>query len=209
MGLEARCSVTWQGKTWTAALHLDSLSLQVRGRAALNVPLAGIERVALGAGTLELLTAEGTLSLALGEASEKWARKISSPPTRAKKLGLAPGVRVSLVALEDAELERELAEAGARRVSSRAGADLVFLGVEAAADLERLPALRARIEPDGALWVVRPKGKAAAVKEADVRQRARQAGLVDVKVVAFSATHSADKFVIPARERSVKQSGRR
>jgi hypothetical protein len=206
MGLEARCPVTWQGKTWTAGVHLDSLSLQVRGRPPLNVPLASVTQVTRAADRLELQTAEGTLSLSLGDACEKWALKIASPPSRSKKLGMAPGVRVSLVALEDAELERELADAGALRVSSRAAADLVFFGVNAARDLDRLPALRARIEPHGALWVVRAKGKAATVDEGEVRRRARDAGLVDVKVVSFSDTQSADKFVVPARDRPKKAS---
>lgn len=38
-------------------------------------------------------------------------------------------------------------------------ADLVFFGAENRAALDKLPALRSLIKPDGALWVIRPKGQ--------------------------------------------------
>ena len=39
------------------------------------------------------------------------------------------------------------------------------------------------------------------VSESEVRTAGRAAGLIDVKVVRFSDTHTADKFVIPKEER--------
>jgi hypothetical protein len=50
------------------------------------------------------------------------------------------------------------------------------------------------------LWVVYPKGKKA-LTEADVLGAGRKAGLKDVKVVGFSATHTALKFVVHAEKR--------
>ena len=44
-------------------------------------------------------------------------------------------------------------------------------------------------------------GRGAEVAEGDVRAAGRAAGLVDVKAVAFSETHSADKFVFPVAAR--------
>jgi hypothetical protein len=88
-----------------------------------------------------------------------------------------------------------------QQVTDRVRADVVLYAVSAPRDLERLSALRSAIEPNGAIWVVRVKGKAATVKEAEVMSAARAAGLVDIKVVAFSETHSADKLVIPVKDR--------
>lgn len=68
----------------------------------------------------------------------------------------------------------------------------------------RLPGLRARLEPDGMLWVSWPK-KAAGVETDLSREVVREvglaAGLVDVKVCAVDETWSALKFVIPVAAR--------
>jgi hypothetical protein len=39
------------------------------------------------------------------------------------------------------------------------------------------------------------------ITETDVRSAGLQAGLVDIKVVSFSATHTALKFVVPKSKR--------
>ena len=49
--------------------------------------------------------------------------------------------------------------------------------------------------------MVSPKGKGALVKDTDVMAAAREAGLVDTKVVSFSDTHTALKLVIPVAKR--------
>jgi hypothetical protein len=48
--------------------------------------------------------------------------------------------------------------------------------------------------------VVRPKGRTE-ITEDDVMKAGKAAGLVDVKVVRFSETHTAEKFVIPLSRR--------
>jgi hypothetical protein len=45
-----------------------------------------------------------------------------------------------------------------------------------------------------------PKGSDA-ISERDVMTAGKAAGLVDVKVVRFSDTHTAEKYVIPAGKR--------
>jgi hypothetical protein len=55
-----------------------------------------------------------------------------------------------------------------------------------------------------ALWIVFPKGKPKTpdnITERDVFSVGRATGLKDVKVVGFSATHTALKFVIPLSKR--------
>jgi hypothetical protein len=82
--------------------------------------------------------------------------------------------------------------------------DLVFYPAERRAALDRLSRLRLAIKPDGAIWVVRPKGRQA-ITESDVRAAGKRADLVDVKVVSFSDTHTAEKFVIPVSKRAARQ----
>jgi hypothetical protein len=81
------------------------------------------------------------------------------------------------------------------------GADAIFVGVSHAADFERISAAKSAIKPNGAVWLIRPKGSAE-ITERAVMAAGKAAGLVDVKVVAFSMTHSALKFVIPVKDRS-------
>ena len=69
-----------------------------------------------------------------------------------------------------------------------------------AADLARIPALIEWIHPAGALWAVWPKGRKE-LNENHIREAALDAGLVDVKVARFSATHSALKLVVPKAKR--------
>ena len=52
----------------------------------------------------------------------------------------------------------------------------------------------------GTMWMIRPKGRRE-ITDGDVISAARAAALVDVKVVRFSETHSAEKFVIPKDKR--------
>jgi hypothetical protein len=79
-------------------------------------------------------------------------------------------------------------------------ADLIFLAANRREDLDGIGELKASLAADGGLWIVRPKG-AAEISERDVRERARAAGLLDVKVCAFSATHTAEKLVVPRAKR--------
>jgi hypothetical protein len=50
------------------------------------------------------------------------------------------------------------------------------------------------------LWLVYPKGKKE-VTEKDVIGAGRKTGLKDVKVVGFSPTHTALKFILPLAKR--------
>jgi hypothetical protein len=113
--------------------------------------------------------------------------------TRIEKLGVKPGQSVLLVGVTDAYFIAELQAAGVR--ITRTGApDAIFCAVPTRATLSSLAGLAKRMTRDGALWTIRPRGSAA-ISEADVRKAGRAAGLVDVKVVRFSETHTAEKFV--------------
>jgi hypothetical protein len=203
MGRELETRVIFAGvERPRARVHLDSKALQVSGRPRIEVAFAEVARVEVDAGRLRLSTPRGLLVIEAGEEAETWAQKIRTPPTRAKKLGLRSGARAAISGVDDASLPAELEAAGATLGPLQAPLDLVFLGVDSAASLARLPSLVTQLASDGALWIVRRKGRGASVSEDAVRSAARSAGLVDVKVVAFSDTHSADKFVIPVAARA-------
>src|ERR687896_336691 len=97
------------------------------------------------------------------------------------------------------------AKNGGVRLSTRLSgeADIIFYGAESRPALNKLQALQKNLKRDGAIWVIRPKG-VDAITEADVMKAGKAAGLVDVKVVRFSDTHTAEKFVIPVAKRRRK-----
>ena len=124
-----------------------------------------------------------------------------SPKSLIEKLGVKPGGRISLLGVNDAAFLRELERSGAdvsRR--RRASSDLVFLAVEHVDDLARLAGLEPYLVRNGAVWAVFPKGRKD-LREVDVIGAGVGAGLVDNKVVRFSETHTALRFVIPLARR--------
>jgi hypothetical protein len=115
------------------------------------------------------------------------------------KLGIRPGMRVAIIDVDDVDIRPLIAE---RTTDLTEGmpdpeTDVVLLGAETPADLEPLPVLAARIRPNGAIWVVSRKGKAATLHYDDLLEAAKAAGLIDNKVAAFSATHTSIRLVIP------------
>lgn len=117
------------------------------------------------------------------------------------KLGVKPGMRVSVIDVPDVEFVAHVAARGADVwTKRRARSDLLFVGFEDRVRLTRLRAHRGFIAPDGAIWAVWPKGRKE-LTENHVRDAALDAGLVDVKVVAFSETLSALKLVIRKADR--------
>jgi hypothetical protein len=150
---------------------------------------------------LTLKSTEGVLTLAIGAKAEKWAAAITSPKSRIDKIGVKPGQRVSALGVSDRAFVDELNAAGAD-VSERVrkDSDAIFIAVESSADLRRIASLAKSLAPAGALWAIRRKGVADA-SEALTMAAGKAAGLVDVKVVRFSETHTAEKFVIPKSRR--------
>jgi len=79
--------------------------------------------------------------------------------------------------------------------------DLVFMSADKKRDLERLKRVKSWIEPNGAIWVVRPKGGRSSLKDTDLIEAGLAAGLVDNKIASFSETHGAMRFVFRLRDR--------
>ena len=168
----------------------------------MSIPFKAIKKLTARDGTLTLDSDGGPLSLLLGDAAEKWAVKIQHPPSRFDKLGVKKAWRVSAVGVNDraflAELEGAVTQLSIGRTVK--DSDAIFLGATKESELTRLAKLKESLKANGALWVIRPKGRPE-ISERAVMAAGKAAGLVDVKVVSFSPTHTAEKFVIPRRDR--------
>ena len=81
-----------------------------------------------------------------------------------------------------------------------AGSRSIFFAAASAKDLSQISKLAKSLKGAAALWIVYPKGQKQ-LTENDVLAAGRKSGLKDVKVVGFSPTHSALKFVIPVEKR--------
>jgi len=119
------------------------------------------------------------------------------------KLGIRPGMRVAVIDVDDAEIRARIAE---RTTDLSEGwpepdTDIILLGADTHEALATLRELAACIRPNGAIWVVSRKGKAATLRDVDVIDAAKLARLVDNKVASFSSTHTALRLVIPVARR--------
>ena len=201
MGLDTRCCATFNKQTSVGRVQLETDYVLFRGDFRVKLALAAITGLTTKGGVLSLKSAEGTLALALGAAADKWAAKIGSPKSRIEKLGVKPGLRVSVLGVVDPTFIDELTAAGADvSTRGRKGSDQIYVAVESSKDLERFKTALPSLTPDGAIWAIRRKGLTDA-SEAATMAAGKAAGLVDVKVARFSETHTAEKFVRPVATR--------
>jgi hypothetical protein len=200
MGQEVECRMRYQERTAAGKAYLETDFVLFRGDSRLKVLLKDLTGVKAAEGVLKLEFPGGPAELELGKAAAKWAEKILHPPSRTDKLGVKRGIAVRLSGDFEPEFLDELQAQGALVMEGRAKAGLVFLKARKTADLGKVARLISGIVPDGGIWVVYPKG-VQEIREVDVIHAGRMAGLKDVKVASFSATHTALKFVIPVTKR--------
>jgi hypothetical protein len=118
------------------------------------------------------------------------------------KLGVKPGQKILILGVDDPAFLNEIRSVSPMFAERKPAADLeiIFFGAEQKKDLGRLAPLRKAIVSNGAIWVIYPKGQKD-IREVDVIAAGKNAGLVDNKVVGFSATHTSLRFVIPLANR--------
>lgn len=202
MGNEATGRIVVDGIPADVKMLLETDELIVRGELRMKIPFAEVQAADAAGELLRLRWDDHEIELAVGPDAAKWMQKIRHPKSVIDKLGIKAGQRVSIVGvLEDdrflADLEARSGDVS-RRV--RKESDVLFFATSARKELARLESLKQSIKPNGAIWIVRPKG-VATISETDVIAAGRAAGLVDVKVVRFSETHTAEKLVIPVTKR--------
>lgn len=195
MGRERDCTAIIGSESIAGKALLETEEVIFRGaERPLRLRFAALKRIEAKNGKLHL----DDVVLDLGEDAPKWEAAIKNPKSRIQKLGIKSGQRVAIFGIDDTSFLEEL-RAIVPALETK-DLDAIFFGANAIVDLAALPKTIAKLAKNGALWIVRPKG-VAAITEGDVRARARAAGLVDVKVVKFSETHTAEKFVLPVSKR--------
>jgi hypothetical protein len=182
---------------------LETKEIIFRGDTPRRIPFARMKSVAARNGDLLVRVAGELLAFEVGEkAAAKWREKILHPRSRVEKLGVQAEARVSLFGDFPKDFLQELAKLECRVHRSAAAGDApwIFVLVESEKELPAVARLAKKMAGSVGLWVVYPKGRQD-ITEAGVISTGRKAGLKDVKVVGFSATHTALKFVIPLADR--------
>lgn len=208
MGLELNAPVQFTpagGKklAGNAKVLIETDELIVRGDVRAKFPRASIREAKVRNGAVTVISDVGVLTISLGAAAEKFLKKLVEPPkSRIDKMGIGPNARVVIVNFPDRAFRTELTALGPGVVAARAGKneELIVLGVEKASDLARITAAEKSLAPNGALWVIHPKG-VSGVRDTDIFAEAKRNGLTYVKVARFSDTHTAEKLVRPKAAR--------
>src|SRR6266852_2997626 len=205
MGQELVCTLRYGKQRSEGKALLETSELIFRGAEdgfRLKIVFSNIKSAKAVDGELRLQTAEGLAVFELGPAAEKWCEKILHPKSRIEKLGVKPGAKVSLVGGLDAGFLAEIGKLTKSVSKNKVAADSewIFFSADSKEDLGALPKISKSMKGAAALWIVYPKGQKH-ITENDVLSAGRKCGLRDVKVVGFSTTHTALKFVIPLSDR--------
>jgi hypothetical protein len=207
MGSEVKCRVRFGKQESQGRALLETSEVIFRGDFRLKISFATIQSVKVVDGELQVRIPDGLARFELGASTaEKWREKILHPKTRIEKIAIKPGTRVSLVGFEnqDEEFVKELESAKAVIMPAdntlAKDCDSIFLSIDTQKQLTQIVKIARKMLGAVALWIVYPKGQQH-ITEGDVLSAGRKAGLKDIKVVGFSPTHTALKFVIPVNKR--------
>ena len=202
MGNEATCKVRFGKQESEGKALLETNEVLFRGEFRLKIPFSSIKSAKTADGELRLQTADGLASFQLGPAAEKWLEQILHPKSRIEKLGVKAGAKVSLLGQFGADFLREVSGLTKSIAKEKAASDSehIFFAADSKDDFSALSKIAKAMSGAAALWIVYPKGQKH-ITENDVLAAGRKLGLKDVKVVGFSATHTALKFVIPLDKR--------
>jgi len=202
MGNEVKGALRARGERYEGKILLETNEIIFRGGDhRFKIAFGEMRRVTAGNGELRVDTKDGAKVFEVGAAAEKWREKVLHPRTRAQKLGVKAGTRVRTVGDFAADFAKELRASRAKLVPADGSVvESTFLAAEARNSLAALARYAKTMRGAEALWVVYPKGKSE-ITEHDVLSAGRRAGLKDVKVVSFSPTHTALKFVLPVSGR--------
>lgn len=202
--LQVACSAESGDRRGPGTLALEEDRLLFDGAFRLSIPLPDIDLLRVHRGSLTVIWSGGEARFDLGpRRAQEWAGMIRKPRSLLDCLGVRRGARVLVLGVPDLTFRRGLrarASVVDRAAAAQRPADLIFLGARQSADLDTIGVLAPLLARDGALWVIRSREEAH-VSNADMVRAGRDAGLTDVKVAAFSPTHTAHKFVVPLARR--------
>jgi hypothetical protein len=202
MGNEIICAVRFGKQRSEGKVLLETSELIFRGGFRLHIPFAAMKSVEAVKGELRVQGPDGLAVFEIGESAAKWREKILKPKSRIEKLGVQRDARVSVLGDFDESFLRELCELtdNVKTAVIADDAEWVFFAASSRTELASVRKHAKKMIGGVALWIVYPKGQKE-ITETDVISAGRNSGLKDVKVVGFSPTHTALKFVIPLAER--------
>jgi hypothetical protein len=202
MGAEVVCKVRFGKQESVGKALLETSEILFRGAFRLKIPFSSIQSAKAVDGQLRLQTNDGAAVFHLGPTAEKWRDKILHPKSRIEKLGVNPAAKVALLGEFEPEFVREVVGLTKSVSKGKVAADSewIFFAADSKGDLGGISKIAKSMQGATALWIVYPKGQKE-ITENDVLAAGRKSGLKDVKVVGFSATHTALKFVIPLSQR--------
>jgi hypothetical protein len=202
MGNELKCIARFGKEKSEGKALLETSELLFRGEFRLKIPFASIKSAEAVDGELRLETANGLAVFEIGPAAEKWREKILHPKSRIEKIGVKRGAKISLLGEFEAEFLAELKPLtdSVNKDKVAADSDTIFFAADSLKTLSGVAKIAKSLKGATALWIVYPKGQKT-ITENDVIAAGRKTGLKDVKVVGFSGTHTALKFVLPLTKR--------
>jgi hypothetical protein len=202
VGNEVKCTVRFGKQASAGKALLETREVLFRGEFRLKIPFATIKSAKAVDGELRLETADGLAVFEIGPAAEKWREKILHPKTRIEKIGVKPGEKISLLGSFETDFLAELEPLAGAVTKGKVAADsnTIFFAANSLKELSAVAKIAKSLNGATALWIVYPKGQKT-ITENDVIAAGRKAGLKDVKVVGFSSTHTALKFVLPLTKR--------
>ena len=183
MGREAAAVGDWQGQSGPGRATLETDFVRFSGPFRVRLDFAACGSIDVDGPRLRFETADGVLSLDLGEReAARWLDRIQNPPSLGQKLGLRPGQAVRVIG--------QLPPIG---VPTVAKADLVLLAIDLPGGLDDIDACAASMEPGQDVWIFFEKGRKD-VTGADVILRGRAAGVTDTKVCRVSEGKTGQRF---------------
>jgi hypothetical protein len=198
MGREIQCRVKSGGKWHQGKALLETSEVIFRGDLRLKIPFTSLKSVLARGGELHLQWASETVVFELGAQAKKWAHTILHPKSLVEKLGIKPGLKISAFGMPDDTPMKDARKAAAQFTDIRPlmDSDAIFFGASSEGELKGIRKVLPSLASNGALWIVYPKSRKE-ITELQVLNAGRAAGLYDIKVVSYSPTHTALKFVRP------------
>ena len=193
MGKEANVAASFVDGPDEGRLQYEPPKLLFRGRERRVFDAPALEGVIVEGD--DLVLADGARFALGARRAALWLDAMVNPKGRMEKIGVKPGMRAAIMGVADDTLAADLAASGVTPVAELANLDLLFYAADDGPALARIEALVPMLAEKGALWIVSRKGKAATVKDIEVMAAAKAHGLVDTKVVGFSETLTALRFV--------------
>lgn len=198
MGQETTCTLRYGRQQSEGKALLETSEVIFRGDFRLRIPFSSIKSAKAMNGELRLNTGDALAVFELGDAAEKWCEKILHPKTRLEKLGVKPAATVSLVGDFDGDFLKEVKTRTDNVAKGKIApaSEWIFFAAKSSKELAQVPKIAKSLKGSAALWIVYPKGQKE-ITEVGVISAGRKTGLKDVKVMSFSPTQTALKFVIP------------